>query len=468
MLYELLLFPLPSTINQGNVRVEDETRGEQGFPRFPLGCVTMGGMDDPSLPTWAARLRREREARGWSQLQTVRNMRATFARMPGNTNRDLPSDESLLRNYKGWEAGGAKGHRPEEANQRLLAATFGTVTAALFPPDERRADSALITTTGMDTLELMSRLRSSSVDPATLEAMRFTADRLCSDYPHEQAAQLQMEGHQWLNRITALLGERLSLAQHREVLSLAGLVALLVGCAEYDMGDRASAEATRRSALSLGTEADDRNIMGWAHEMASWFALTTGDYRRVIAAAEAGIEAAGDRGVSVQLAGQQAKAWARLGNRRQVELALDRGRSLLEDMPYPENVDHHFVVDPAKWDFYSMDTYRLMGEDDLAQTYATEVLRLGTGFDGSERSPMRNAEARISLGVVAARQGDIDTAVTYGQAALNGERQSLPSLLMCSRELGQLISERYPKSTDGNDYLQQLRTLGSSMAAGAL
>ncbi|WP_097257473.1 nitronate monooxygenase [Streptomyces sp. Ag109_G2-15] len=38
-------------------------------------------------------------------------------------------------------------------------------------------------------------------------------------------------------------------------------------------------------------------------------------------------------------------------DRRQVEVALDKGRRLLEGMPYPENLDNHFVVDPAKFDF---------------------------------------------------------------------------------------------------------------------
>ncbi|MEV8204371.1 hypothetical protein [Streptomyces sp. NPDC079189] len=37
-------------------------------------------------------------------------------------------------------------------------------------------------------------------------------------------------------------------------------------------------------------------------------------------------------------------------------------------MPYPENLDHHFVVDPAKFDFYAMDCYRLLGEDRFART----------------------------------------------------------------------------------------------------
>ncbi|MBW8698053.1 hypothetical protein MBT84_00570 [Streptomyces sp. MBT84] len=45
------------------------------------------------------------------------------------------------------------------------------------------------------------------------------------------------------------------------------------------------------------------------------------------------------------------------------------------------------------------------------------------------------AEARIALGVVAERQGALDQAVNYGEWALKGDRQSLPSLLMVSREL---------------------------------
>ncbi len=80
--------------------------------------------------------------------------------------------------------------------------------------------------------------------------------------------------------------------------STAGWLALLVGCLEYDLGQRQAAEATRRSALSLGQEAGSSGILGWAHEMRAWFALTSGDYRGVIAAADGGEAAAGSHSVS--------------------------------------------------------------------------------------------------------------------------------------------------------------------------
>ena len=112
-------------------------------------------------------------------------------------------------------------------------------------------------------------------------------------------------------------------------------------------------------------------------------ALTSGDYHGVVAAARAGTEIAAQHGVTVQLAAQEAKAWSRIGDRRQAEVALDRGRRLLDALPYPDNLDDHFVVDPTKFDFYAMDCYRMLAEDKLTETLADEVIRSSTDFDGS-------------------------------------------------------------------------------------
>lgn len=48
---------------------------------------------------------------------------------------------------------------------------------------------------------------------------------------------------------------------------------------------------------------------------------------------------------------------------------------------------------------------------------------------------MRNAETRVTLGVTAAREGDLEQALLTGERALEGDRQSVPSLIMTSREL---------------------------------
>lgn len=404
-------------------------------------------------PPWARRITRERETREWSQAKAVEAMRMHAKK----DKHELPDEASLLRQWKRWESGEVT---PSDFYQPIIAAAFGTVRHAIFPaPGGGNASSNVIAVSGMDTLDLVSRLHASDVDQATLDAVRVIADQLCREYPYKPGEQLLHEAQTWLGRLGQLQEHRLTLKQHREVLVLAGWLTLLIGCVEYDLGKRQAAETTRQAALSLGTETENSEVSGWAHEMRAWMAITSGDYHGVIAAARAGKEVAPNQSVAVQLAAQEAKAWARIGDRRQTEVALDRGRRLLDAMPYPENLDHHFVIDPTKFDFYAMDCYRRLGEDPVAENLADEVIQAGTDFDGTERSPMRIAEARITLGVVAARQGDLEQAIHYGKRALQGERRSLPSILMASRDLTKVLKDHYPAESATRSYIDQLHAL---------
>ena len=65
----------------------------------------------------------EREARGdWSQADLV-------WRLGAHSNKPLPEDGGLLRNWKRWESG----TYPDDFYRPLIAKAFGTVTAAMFP-----------------------------------------------------------------------------------------------------------------------------------------------------------------------------------------------------------------------------------------------------------------------------------------------------------------------------------------------
>ena len=207
--------------------------------------------------------------------------------------------------------------RPGDFYQPIIARMFGTARHAMFPvASSRDVGNKVLTLTGMDTLELVSRLQRSDLDEATLNALRVMADNLCSEYASMPADQLLDDGRTWLRKITQAQDQRLTLRQHRETLVLAGWVTLLIACVEYD-----------------------------------------------------------------------------------------------------------------------------------------------TDFDGTERAPMRTAEARITLGVVAARQGDIEQAVHQGEQALAGLRKSIPSLAMVSRDLTRVLKERYPREPATATYLDRLQTV---------
>jgi hypothetical protein len=256
-----------------------------------------------------------------------------------------------------------------------------------------------------------------------------------------------------------MLRKPVGLQAHTELLAATGWLALLVGCIEYDMGLRTAAEVTRSAAQRLGEEASNAEIVGWSHEMSAWFALTQSRYRDVISASQAAQEVSHGHSVAVQLIAQEAKALARMGSKSEVRAKLDDGRRILDSLPVPIRTDNHFIVDPAKWDFYAMDAYRLAGDDALATTYATEVLRSGTRPDGSEVAPMRMAEARLTLAVVAARQDDLEQATSFGHAALATSRQSLPSLLMVAGELDSELERRFPNEPETEAFREFLRDL---------
>jgi hypothetical protein len=362
--------------------------------------------------------------------------------------------------WKNWEHGK---HRPRPEYQRLIAAAFGSVSTAIFGPDDA-APSGDVTPgsrspSGDDTLDLIERVRRSDLDRASLDTLSITVERLCSEYATMPSSDLRREGLAWMARLVRMFDGRLTLAQHREVLVLAGWLALLVACVEHDVHDLRAAEATRRAAATLGDEAGHAGVMAWAQEMTCWFALTQGRYRQVVDAARAGTEMAPRDAVSVQLAGQEAKAWARMGDRTQVGLALERGRALMESLPSASNLDNHFTFDPDKFDFYAMDCHRRSGDDAMAVLHAHEVIRKSSAPDGSLRSPMRVAEARTTLAVAAARRGDLDCAVDAGNAALDIARRSVPSLLMVAGELVAELRSCFPGEPGASGYLRRVEHL---------
>ena len=131
---------------------------------------------------------------------------------------------------------------------------------AFFPQEGRRnGDAEVLAVSGADTSG--DRLppprlrperrhpRSSCGSPSTDSA---ASTHTCRPRPCASKASSGYAG------ITDLLDGRLTLAEHREVLNLAGWLALLVGCVEYDMGMRGAAEATRQSAMSSGHRSRQR------------------------------------------------------------------------------------------------------------------------------------------------------------------------------------------------------------------
>lgn len=318
------------------------------------------------------------------------------------------------------------------------------------------------------TAELIGRIQKADTGNTTLEALNSTVFELCCEYAYRDPEELRSEAHEWLRRIATMLRKPTNLRVHKELLASTGWLALLTGCLEYDMGMRTAAEVTRSAAEKLGEEADHAEIIAWTREMTTWFGLTQARYGDVVVVSKAAQHSARNHSVVVQLIAQQAKALARMRNpgaplsnleNKELHNVLEHGQKLLETFPVPQRTDNHFVVDPSKWNFYAMDTYRLAGEDHLAAEYAEQVIRNGTRPDGSENAPMRMAEARLTLAVAAARDNDLEQAVEYGFMALDTNRRSLPSLMMVAGELDSELERRFPDEALTAEFRDRVRAL---------
>lgn len=377
-------------------------------------------VSDTGRVSFGRRLQEYRDHRGWSLADLARATHYSRSHLSNIENgRKAPTDD-LARLCD--EALRAKGE--------LISAAREDVAAKLDRVP-------------WQTAELVQRMQASDTTTQTLETLQSTIEELCCQYSYRDALDLRREAHEWLQHVGGLLRRPIGLKAHQELLVAGGWLALLAGCVEYDLGMRSAAESTRTAALQLGLEAGHPEIAGWGHEMTAWFALTQGRFRQAVEAAQRGQAVAQTSSVHVQLIAQEAKAKARLGEAG-LNTLLASGKEMLDRLPYPDRPDNHFKVDPAKWDYYAMDVHRMAGDDDLATQYATTVIRDNTTPDGSELSPMRVAECRITLGIVAGREGDLEQAVELGKAGLKNGRQSKVHLLMIAGEFDRELRACFP------------------------
>jgi transcriptional regulator with XRE-family HTH domain len=288
-------------------------------------------------------------------------------------------------------------------------------------------------------IDLARRQEVSDVGNGTLNLLTGVVDDMCRDYPVQDAAVLSARALRHLKYVTSLAGGRTTLAQHKELLVIAGWLAALLACTRYDAGDRPAAEAARRMVWQFGSEAGHAALVAWSFEIAAWFALVEGRYHGTVALSEAGAEHAGETSAAVQLALQSARGYARMGDTRARD-ALNAGQAALARLPVPEHPEHHFVFDVGKYEFYVATILTWLGDDAVAEEHAREVVWRCEEAGGW---PTRLGTTLVNLGLIAGRRGDLDEAVGYGAVALRLPRRSA-ELLPRAAELHRSLDAAYP------------------------
>lgn len=292
--------------------------------------------------------------------------------------------------------------------------------------------------------DIVRQIHRTDIGSETIDQLHVITEELCCEYAWRNAADLRRDAQMQLEYVGQLLNGPSTLREHRELMVIAGWLTLLIGCVDYDLGLPRHAESARTAAYQLGKESGHGEIVAWSFEMSAWFALTQGRLRSVEEYTEAGTKAAPNASVAVQLTAQTAKAQARMGNRAMVQKILDDGYRTLGQHENPLRPENHFVIDPTKWDFYAMDCYRLAGDNERAAEHARAVLELSRKADGSERSPMRASEARLTIAMISLKSGDIEAAAHWARDAFSADRKSITHLKMLADELSDYILRLIP------------------------
>jgi hypothetical protein len=295
-----------------------------------------------------------------------------------------------------------------------VAATAAELADVAFL--EAAADGAV------EAAELAREAEASDIGLGTLENIDLAVDRLCRSYASAPPALLIPRVQARLRGLRRLHTGRVNLAQRRHLLVAGGWLATLLATLQFDAGDQPAAEDSRDAALQLGKAAGHQEIMAWSFELLAWFALVNHQPRQSLDLAEQGLTLAPGTSAGVQLAMQQARVWARLGQRRETEEALRSGATALARLSVPAHPEHHFAFDAPKLTFYAAMCFTWLHQTEQAEEHARQVITHSTETPGALRWPTRFAVAHVDLALLAAQRGQPDEAALRGTAALDSGR----------------------------------------------
>ena len=167
------------------------------------------------------RLIEAREACSWTQDEEAERLHGVAAEM------GEPAPRADGKTIAGWEHGK---RRPGPYHTRLLCRLHGRTAQELGLGRQEEQAPADSSDLGPEAaaLDLARRILASDLDEETMEAVDAAVQRLCCDYSATPPALLVPRTQTWLWQMNDLLGRRLGLGQHRQLLAHAGWLHLLL------------------------------------------------------------------------------------------------------------------------------------------------------------------------------------------------------------------------------------------------
>jgi tetratricopeptide (TPR) repeat protein len=394
----------------------------------------------------------------------------------------LGAEGTLVSLHEAWRKAkrATLGDRPEgKGGDRALSASRDA--AGVGEPTERRdvlklglaaavtpgSVARVLREAAAEAAELTRRAQASAVGPAILEHLRNVVADLNDAYARTPPGDLFDRARTYRHQVDRLIAGPKTLPEERELFAYAGWLSEILALLAHDLGDVVAAGAYCNDAWEHADHAGHAELCAWAMDAKSTISLYAGRPDRAFAAALRGLRAVpAGHPLAVRLHGQAGRAAARLAQKGCCAPEDCHGHLCQAEALYdalPARCPKRFGLDTATLASYAVHSYAAssylaLGQFGKAKASAERALTVHVSAPPQDRSPSREAIARIDLGVALAALGEPEEACGLGRQALASGRV-VGSVLGRASELGTLVTRRYPALAEGRELVEQTRAL---------
>jgi len=302
----------------------------------------------------------------------------------------------------------------------------------------------------------------SSLGAGTVEQLQRAVERYSSVFRRTLPETLYPELLAVRLHVGELLDGKLTLDQHRDLLVTAGWLSNLLGLVCFDLGDQLAAGAWCGDVEERAQEAGHPDLAAWAAQTSVLMAFYSGQARKAVAHAMKGQALAPLGTVAhAKLVGQEMRAWALLGDTREVSNARRRAEHAIATLPVETPAQGAFSISrTAGCPPYTATSLLLLGQFRDAERLTREVIAAHYGIDGRDgpgEHPAGFALAHLRLAFALTGLGRLDEAIGAGSAALAAPRPVRPVVSLAG-DLDRALTRRFGDAPLTRDFHEQYVT----------
>jgi tetratricopeptide (TPR) repeat protein len=306
-----------------------------------------------------------------------------------------------------------------------------------------------------ETTEFTRRAAASSVGQATLDHLELAVADISASYSRGSPQEVFAVAHSYRRHVDELLNGPHTLAEARELYVHAGWLSETLAWVTHDLGSPLAADAYCVDAFQHADQAGHNELCAWAMDARATVALYDNRPDDALHAVLRGAEKApAGHPLGVRLQAQAARALARLGHREDFGAAFRQALDAYDALPAVTPT--RFGKGTAKLAAYAVtsygaSSYLALGIFDEARGHAELAVREHENAVERDRSPSREAIARLELAAALAGLGEPEEAARLGIAALASPRV-VGSVVARAADLGRVMLDRYPQLPATHDF----------------